>query len=464
MLLNAVNFLGWELDLDPTAVMIWLLLIVGVMVILTLIVLSILILRTRIKKAEPVAEVTPVSEPEPEPIPEPEPEPEPEPVPVVAEEPVVVEEPAEVGSIRYDKSFTAKLIQSDDETKQWYTELKNELLSWKKVHDRMSWKKESYRYGREPVVIMTFRGKTLCLLFPLNPGDFADTKYKVEDVSDMSSAEETPCLYRIKNDRRAKYAKELIALVMERLGGVRIERDSVDYYLPYEGVVELIEKGLIKRKVVYGSAGFGALPEEEAAVAEAASAASASEPIIVEEESYEAGTLRYDRSFTAKLIQSEDEIKQWYSQLKNYLLSYKKVHDRLSWKHETYRFGRDLVAKLAFRGKSLCLYLPLNAADYAESKYKLEDVSDLASATELPSMYRIKNDRRAKYALELIDVVMQRYDSEITEREPVDYCVPYEGLVELINQGLIKRKITSAQSDAFLARKDETTEETTVKD
>lgn len=151
--------------------------------------------------------------------------------------------------IRYDRSFQARLIQSDDSVKYWYSDLKNDLLSYKKVHDRLSWKRESYRFGREPVVLMAFRGKTLCLFFPLAPQDFNDSKYKIEDASDMSFAENTPCMYRIKNDRRVKYAKELIALVMERYGSEKVERKSENYYVPYAKTEKLIKKGLIKQKV-----------------------------------------------------------------------------------------------------------------------------------------------------------------------------------------------------------------------
>ena len=105
-----------------------------------------------------------------------------------------------------------------------------------------------FRTGREPVCRIAFRGKTMCLYLPLDPKT-VDEKYKVEDVSDLSSAEETPCMYRIKNDRRVKYAKELIAIIAEHYGAVQTEREKVDYYLPYEGVVQLIEKGLVKRKI-----------------------------------------------------------------------------------------------------------------------------------------------------------------------------------------------------------------------
>ncbi|MCH5164102.1 MAG: hypothetical protein J1F36_03715 [Clostridiales bacterium] len=176
------------------------------------------------------------------------------------------------------------------------------------------------------------------------------------------------------------------------------------------------------------------------------------EPIVIEEESVE-NVLRYDRSFTARLIQSEDELKNWYTELKNYILSYKKVKDRMSWKRETYRFGRDAVARLSYRGKTLCLYLPLNPNDYLESKYKVEDASDNTTYADTPCMYRLKNERRVKYAMELIDVVMERIGTTKIERESVDYYVPYEGVVELIDKGLIKRNIKSKQDEAFFEEK-----------
>lgn len=201
-----------------------------------------------------------------------------EPVAEVVEEPVaeVAEEPAPVaqveeaatevvatedasllvkensfqgGKLRYNKSFTARLIQSEDQVKLWYTDLKNELLSYKKVHARISWKRESYNFGRLPFARLSYRGTTLCLFLPLDPEAFVDTKYKVENVSDNVSYVDTPCLYRIKNNRRVKYAAELIAMVAQNLEAVKIEREAEDYYVPYEGLVELIKKGLVKRVV-----------------------------------------------------------------------------------------------------------------------------------------------------------------------------------------------------------------------
>ncbi len=181
--------------------------------------------------------------------PEKEPEEEPEVIHIKPEPVIIEEESFEAGKLRYNKSFTARIIQSDDVVKNWYTQIKNELLSYKKAKARMSWKRENFRVGRLPFARFGFRGKTLCLFLPLNPLELEDTKYKVEDVSDNASFAETPCMFRIKNDRRVKYAMELIALVAAGIGAPRVEHESEDFYMPYEGVVELINKGLIKRNI-----------------------------------------------------------------------------------------------------------------------------------------------------------------------------------------------------------------------
>lgn len=172
-----------------------------------------------------------------------------EPIVVVEPEPVIIAEESADNRLRYDKSFTARLIQSDDEIKQWYTELKNELLSYKKIKARMSWKRETFKFGKEVVAKLSFRGKTMCLYLPLNAGDFVESKYHVDDVSDTPSNVDTPVMYRLKNARRVKYAADLVAMVMDKFGAVRVERVAEDYYMPYEGIVELIDKGLVKRKI-----------------------------------------------------------------------------------------------------------------------------------------------------------------------------------------------------------------------
>ena len=331
--------------------------------------------------------------------------------------------------IRFIKSFTAKLIQASDETKAYYTELKNEVLSYKKTKSRISWYFDSINAGRNYVIKFGMRGKTLCVYYPLNADDYIDTKYKVEKVEAKKYAD-VPCLYRINNDRRLEYAKELFALVASNLGLTKGEVPTVNYYLPYEERDPLLARGLIKELKV--SLDKPAVEEEEEVVR------------VVEN-----GVLfeiRYNRSYTAKLIQASDEAKSYYNELKNYILSYKKISDRISWHYESFNSGRNQLIKFGVKGKTLCLYFHLNPNDYQDSKYLVEEVTS-KKYEEVPCLYRIKNPRRCNYAKELIDVVMNAYGLVKDEEQHETYELPYEPREPLLARGLIKEVKTKAKEE-----------------
>ena len=149
--------------------------------------------------------------------------------------------------IKYNKSHTAKLIQSADGVKNYYSQIKNELLSYKGVRSRISWKYESFSVGRATIAKLAVRGKNLSLFLALDPKNYVDTKYIIDDKSEVAAYEKTPLLYRIKNDRRLNYSKELIAAVMdgrEKTEDYK-ETDYANEY-PYEKIEPLIERGLVK--------------------------------------------------------------------------------------------------------------------------------------------------------------------------------------------------------------------------
>ena len=149
--------------------------------------------------------------------------------------------------------------------------------------------------------------------------------------------------------------------------------------------------------------------------------------------------IRYNRSFTAKLIQSDDKLKSYYGEIRNELLRYN-VKPRVSWRYETFKTGRKLLARMSVRGKTLSLYLALDPAAYAGTKYKIDDVSAVAKNAEVPVLYKIKNDRRCKYSKDLIAELMRANGLEAGEEICDDYvsAYPYEELEPLIERGLVK--------------------------
>lgn len=160
---------------------------------------------------------------------------------------------------------------------------------------------------------------------------------------------------------------------------------------------------------------------------------------VVTEVSSSPESYRLAKSFTAKLILSDDILKERYSEIKNALLSYKKVKARTSWKCETYRCGRTVLAKLAVRGKKLCLYLALTAEDITDSKYKVESANRRKPNTVTPTVYKIRNALRVKHAKQLIAILAQKHALIPVEREPENFAPAYRSEEELIAQGLIRK-------------------------
>ncbi len=179
--------------------------------------------------------------------------------------------------------------------------------------------------------------------------------------------------------------------------------------------------------------------EEEFAAREAAIAAA---PAISSNE-------RYDRSYTARLVQSSSVLKEWYSEIKNAALSYKGAKSSIAWKQEKLRCTKQLIAKLIIRGKTLCVYFPLNP-DEVDERIKAEDVSGKAVNAATPTMLRIKNPFRVKQAKELVDAAAKKLGLEPNPKyKPRDFKaeLPLRTTEELLNDGLIKIAAQTKYSD-----------------
>ncbi len=151
----------------------------------------------------------------------------------------------------------------------------------------------------------------------------------------------------------------------------------------------------------------------------------------------------YKRSFKARLIQSaenSDDVQSYYETVKNALLSYKKVSARMSWNYESFKNGRNQLAKFSIRGKTLCLFLAMDPASLENTKYNVKDVSDQKKYAEVPCRLRLTSGRSVKWALELIAKLAEEKQLVANPKfEAQAYRLPFEKTEALIEQGLIKK-------------------------
>ena len=379
---------------------------------------------------------TPMEEPAEEPTPEPTVEPTVDPVEFDADA-----EDENGIKYRYIRTWLARLIQSDDEVKGYYGEIKNKFLSYKKVKFRISKKCETYSLGKNKLAKLDVRGKKVDLYLALDPNEFTDQAkfYNFKDVSEKKP--EFPMLMRVNGPMKLKRALELIEIMLEKFGAQPIENyEAQDFYLPYESTPALVRKGLIKDLL-------GETPMDEPAEEPAIEPIEEPtvEPVIApvgmgaDAEDENGIKYRYIRTWLARLIQSDDEVKGYYGEIKNKFLSYKKVKSRISKKCETYSLGKNKLAKLDVRGKKVDLYLALDPNEFTDQAkfYNFKDISE--KKPEFPMLMRVNGPMKLKRALELIEIMLEKFGAQAIENyEAQDFYLPYESTEALVEKGLIK--------------------------
>ncbi len=152
----------------------------------------------------------------------------------------------------------------------------------------------------------------------------------------------------------------------------------------------------------------------------------------------------YDRSYYSRLAQADDEVKNYYYEVRNRILSYRKMTNRISWNYESFNRGRMQCIKLKVRGKALVMYIALDPNELNVNKYHHQDVSDKAKYAEVPTMMKIRSPRGMKYALELIDMLLAgKLNLGLKKVQPEPITVEYESDEALLEKGYIKVQYTS---------------------
>lgn len=196
-----------------------------------------------------------------------------------------------------------------------------------------------------------------------------------------------------------------------------LEQEQQECFSDKEPEPELIENSELSETVET------AVAEQAVAVAEQLSA-----PELAErEEKLIIGDVEDDLNgkkavpFSVKMLSLDKKTQDYYDIINNAFLSCRRIHGRVSQKCVSYRLGRDLIAKISVRGKTLRLNLALEPKEYEEKLYFQKDMRDVKAYQEVPLMVKIKSDRGLKRALELIDALSEKEKIEKKARYfPVD--------------------------------------------
>jgi len=110
------------------------------------------------------------------------------------------------------------------------------------------------------------------------------------------------------------------------------------------------------------------------------------------------------RKFNTRMMFAPYEAKEYYNDIKNYLVMYRAT-SRYSARCETFRY-KGLVAKVALAGKSIKVCLAIDPTSLEGTKYNFKDVSNKKQYEEVPTMIKVRSPRGLKYFKELVDIMM----------------------------------------------------------
>ena len=381
-----------------------------------------------------------------------------------------MEEAAKRGpiAVTYKYSFLARYIQAEAQLQQHYTLIKNVLHSYAPVASRISWKHESFRQGRNTIARIKIKGKSLYLYLALSPESIEESPY-ASDVSDKN--DDTKLLIKVRSPRSCRYAVNMIMAMMEQLGLEKIEREYVDYSLPYETTEALVERGLVKMILPpdvqvnefdqFVQADMSGVfterdddeeeqtteqtdeqetVEEPEPVVEAVAEPEPEpepEPVVVAVETPEVDNTkkdyvvlsvreesdaRYRGSYLARLLQAGSDVRLDYNEIKNELLSYTSTVARIDYEEETIEQNGKIVARIGVKGKVLYLYLATTAGSYSKSNYVSSAKSKYADTSLL---VKVKTENSLSVAIKLIESAMKKCGAEHIEHTYKDYAEQY---------------------------------------
>lgn len=113
-------------------------------------------------------------------------------------------------------------------------------------------------------------------------------------------------------------------------------------------------------------------------------------------------------SFEERLNEIDESGKEYYNRLRVCFLSYKGLKNRLSLRCDSYRIGKELLAKITIGGNSLKIYLAIDASqkEFAQKKIRFRDMSDASAYKEVPAMIPVKSFLCVRKVCEIIDIMM----------------------------------------------------------
>ena len=381
--------------------------------------------------------------------------------PIINEEPQKFEENDESLNFssnligKWKRNFGARLNLAGKEGKDNFNYIYCYILSKYNIKGRISDSGVKFSIHRDLFLRIKMSGKSLKLLFALNPDDYTDSPIPVKDLRREDKEVLLPLMFKVRSALSLKRAITLIDDVMLAFSvpnnGNEIELFDVDVpikekFIPGEGKElsndsDQIEDENDQDDDEDNEEDIEEIAEPEEPIVEETPLPESSEEddedddneedsiddeddVVIDDNAevkttskgYE-GEGKIIRNFGAKLYFAGDELKSTFDYLYSYILNQYKIKGRISDSGVKYNYHRDVFLKMKMGGKSLKLFFNLNPDDYTDSPIPVKDVRKEGKEVLLPLLFKVRSPLSVQRALILIDDVMSKLEIKKIDKE-----------------------------------------------
>ncbi|MDE6656151.1 MAG: hypothetical protein K2J85_04080, partial [Anaeroplasmataceae bacterium] len=140
---------------------------------------------------------------------------------------------------------------------------------------------------------------------------------------------------------------------------------------------------------------------------------------------------RTRRTFLDRIRKASPELKQVFNIVKNELMKFNNVSNKLTNFYDSFYIGRKLVCKLSLTSKKLKVYLAVDPSRYNERQFPHKDVSDKKSQAKTPYYTMVRSQLSVRRINKVIDDLMDDYNLVVNPSyKAVDYANKYKYLRE----------------------------------
>ncbi len=148
-------------------------------------------------------------------------------------------------------SFVDKLFKSAYGTKQFYSEVKNELLSYEGIVSKIKRDYETFYLNNIPVAKFDIVDGNLFVYFALDPTQYKVEEYHHENASDQKVFSSVPLKLIVNSIESLRHAKMFVRIIRKREGIKAVSNfvrtDYVKVYTAKEGTFKIFRKTMAKK-------------------------------------------------------------------------------------------------------------------------------------------------------------------------------------------------------------------------